>query len=263
MIARTPDHVPLSPEGSNPALLSLETRLRNDFQSYAILESIGSLTHEDRDYAETWSSTSQNCQKLLMQWYQNHFDPSPSNSPSSRKMYDPFCLKILWHSTFMHLYTRFDDLECACGREGETVSQQKSAYATSWARSADAKRTLLHAALILRHFQSIALGTEPAIHVPMALYYCGIAWTCFTRFSTEFSMVENNAEEIDIPELKMLGVNPSKLLYEVTRGIQPGRPESGPFFMIIDLLGKISHWKVSQNLSSTLLAFVETLPDLF
>ncbi|GAB1192603.1 hypothetical protein APSETT444_001796 [Aspergillus pseudonomiae] len=263
MAVQAPVHIPPSPAVTGPLSLSVETRPGDDFECYAILECIGALAHEDRDAGGTRLDIVQNCQRLLTQWYLRRFNHSPRNPLHASKIQDPFCLMILWHSTFMHLYTRFDDLECACGREGEAVSQQKRPYAEAWVRSVDAKRTLLHATLVQRHFQSIAVGAEPAVHVPMALYYCGIAWASFTQFRMLEPPSDGDSEELDFPELRMLGVNQTKLFCEVTRGIQLGRLESGPLFVIIDLLGKISHWKISETLSATLLAFVEDLPDLF
>lgn len=98
----------------------------------------------------------------------------------------------------------------------------------------------------------------------MALYYAGIAWASFTQFGeSDDARIDRNAEDLDFPELRLLGINQMKFFAEVMGNIQMGRPESGPLFRAIDLLGKINHWKLSQNLSSTLLVFVENMPDLF
>ncbi|KAJ5591058.1 hypothetical protein N7450_005030 [Penicillium hetheringtonii] len=258
--------IPRSPPSTDPMSLLLETKPGSDFESYAILESIGSLVLEDRGSAGMQDpATVEKYQRLLIQWFiqrQNHTQETARQSSSATA--DPFCLRILWHSTIMHLYTRFDDLECACGREGEKLSRQKRAYATSWAKSTNAKRTLLHAALIQRQFQTHALGVEPAIHVPMALYYAGLAWASFTQFGgSDDAQIDRSTEELDFPELRLLGINQIKLFTEIMGNIRMGRPESGPLFRAIDLLGKINHWKLSQNLTSTLLAFVENMPDLF
>ncbi|GAD97253.1 hypothetical protein ANI_1_1736134 [Paecilomyces variotii No. 5] len=265
LLTQQPYHVPPSPS-TDPMSLLVETKPGNDFESFVILESIGSLILEDRGFVQMQhSATVEKYERLLIQWFLQRQNDNTENGPQSNSTTaDPFCLRILWHSTFMHLYTRFDDLECACGREGEKLSQQKRTYAASWAKSTNAKRTLLHAALIQRQFQTHALGAEPAIHVPMALYYTGIAWASFTQFGgSDDARIDRNAEDLDCPELRLLGINQMKFFTEVMGNIQMGRPESVPLFRAIDLLGKINHWKLSQNLSSTLLAFVENTPDLF
>ncbi|KAE8143801.1 fungal-specific transcription factor domain-containing protein [Aspergillus pseudotamarii] len=248
--------ISLSPEsGSFPCLRTLE----NDFQSYATLDSIGALAYEDRDFEPSWHATMQKCQGLLIDWYQKYVTSSEvSHKP------DHFCLIILWHSIFMHLYTRFDDLECACGRDGEGPAQKQRAYATSWAASENAARTLLHAILIQQHFQLLPVGAEPAIHVPMALYYCGIAWTSFTRFGSKLNERSVDTTELfNFPEMRSVGISQTKLFQDSTSSVQWGNPESAPFFRIIDLLGKISHWKVSGSFVTTLLSLVEDTQDLF
>ena len=177
---------------------------------------------------------------------------------------DPFCLMILWHSTFMSLYADFSRLECACGREGEDFSLRDRVYAQTWARSEDAKRCLLHAALIQRHFQSMPIGTEPAIHVPMALYYCGIAWTSYTRFADRiaFSMSEGETN-LQYSEMRLIGINETKLFVEALAKVESGRPDSSPFFKVIDMLGRITHWKIASSLASTLLVVIEDSEHLF
>ncbi|KAL5366582.1 hypothetical protein BJX96DRAFT_182785 [Aspergillus floccosus] len=266
LLTQQPDPILPSSPPTDPMSLLVETKPGNEFESYAILESIGSLALEDRGSAGLQHlATFEKYQRLLIQWFLQWQGHDPTNSlQSSSTTADPFCLRILWHSTFMHLYTRFDDLECACGREGEMLSQQKCTYAASWARSLNAKRALLHAALIQRQFQAQALGAEPPLHVPMALYYAGIAWASFTQFGgSDDTRIDCNAEDLDFPELRLLGINQMKFFAEVMSNIQMGRPESGPLFRVIDLLGKINHWKLSQNLSSTLVAFVENMSDIF
>lgn len=228
------------------------------FELCAILESIGSLARENRDSVAEWPCTAQKCQELLRRWYVKYL---PSIMHSN---HDTFCLMILWHSTFMDLHANFDVLECACGREGSEVAQKHLAYAQTWVQSVDAKRCLLHAALIQRLFQSMSIGTEPSIHVPMCLYYCGVAWACYIRFGgkCEPSAVAA-AADMNFPELQLLGVNEKRLFLDVAGGLQRGRLESSPLFKVIDLLQRISHWKLSHSFASTLLALVEETQDLF
>ncbi|KAE8341953.1 hypothetical protein BDV24DRAFT_45916 [Aspergillus arachidicola] len=231
----------------------------NDFLSYTTLESISALAYENRDFEPSWHATRQKCEGLLLDWYQNYARVSDMNDKP-----DHFCLIILWHSIFMHLYNRFDELECACGRDGEEAAQKARSYATSWAASGDAIRTLLHALLIQQHFQRLPVGASPAVHVPMALYYCGIAWTSFTRFRSNINGLSvDNTELFDLPEMRSVGVNQTKLFQDAITGVQWGSPESAPFFKIIDLLGRISHWKVAGSFATTLLSLVEDMPDLF
>ncbi|QMW35001.1 hypothetical protein G4B84_010492 [Aspergillus flavus NRRL3357] len=110
----------------------------NDFPSYTTLESIGASAYKNREIGSSWHAIRQKCDGLLLDWYHNYARASSINDKP-----DDFCLIILWHSIFMHLYTRFDELECSCGRDGEDAAQKARSYATSWATSGDATRTPL------------------------------------------------------------------------------------------------------------------------
>jgi hypothetical protein len=231
---------------------------KNDFLSYTMLESIAALSYEDRSRGTSGRAAVQQCEEWLIEWYRTYAQVS-----NASKHPDHFCLMILWHSIFMHLDTRFDQLECACGREGETTAQKYRSYASTWADSRDATRALIHATLIQQHFQLLPIGAEPAIHVPMALYNCGIAWACFTRFGSGVgdSFVDP-ATLGEFSEMKLFGVKQLKPFHDIKSSIQWGKSESAQLFKIIDLLGKISHWKVAGSFSTTLMSLVDT-QDLF
>ena len=220
------------------------------FLSYAILEAIAASSCESREPLARWRLAAQQCREWLLMWYDKYQKDIGPHEP------DSFCLMILWHSTFMSLHADFDRLECACGREGYDVAQENKEYAYEWARSADAKRCILHAILIQRYLESLKLGTEPSIHVPMSLYRTGIVWYCYAHFSAGAESASGLTEEVDFPELRLLGINEKKLLSEAS-GFQFGRPGSSSLCKVIDLLQRVGHWGVSRRLSSTLVALVE------
>ena len=228
----------------------------NRFSSYAILEAIAASSYESREPLARWRLAAQQCREWLFMWYNKYQKDIGSHEP------DPFCLMILWHSTFMSLHADFDRLECACGREGYDVAQENKEYAYEWTRSADAKRCLLHAVLIQRYLESLKLGTEPSIHVPISLYRAGIVWYCFTHFAAEGESASGLTEDVDFPELRLLGINGKQLLLEAS-GFQFGRPGSSSLCKVIDLLQRIGHWGVSRSLSSTLVALAEGGQDPF
>ncbi|GKZ25808.1 hypothetical protein AbraIFM66951_000791 [Aspergillus brasiliensis] len=232
---------------------------QNDFLSYAMLESIGALASEDRSRGPSGRAVVRQCEELLMEWYCKYAHVS-----NASKHPDHFCLLILWHSIFMHLDTGFDQLECACGRDGDAAAQKSRPYASSWAESRAATRALLHATCIHQHFQLLPIGAEPAIHVPMALYHCGIAWACFTRFGSGVgdSLVDP-ATLSEFPEIKLFGAKQLKSFHDIRSNLQWGKSECGPMLKTIDLLGKISHWKVAGSFATTLMALVDTQDFFF
>ncbi|KAL4806492.1 hypothetical protein BDV18DRAFT_159666 [Aspergillus unguis] len=227
---------------------------QNDFLSYAMLESFEALAY-DRSCGPSGRAAVHHYE-VLIEWYRKYAQIS-----NASKHPDHLCLIILWHSVFMHLDTDFNQLECALGREGESTAQRSRPYACRWAQSSGAARALLHATLVQQHFQLLPIGAEPAIHVPMALYNCGIAWTCFTRFGASF-VDTTDLSSSEFPELKLLGHKQMKMFQEIRSNVQLGKAESGPLLKIIDLLGKISHWKVAGSFATTLMALVDT-HDLF
>ncbi|KAL3483023.1 fungal-specific transcription factor domain-containing protein [Aspergillus germanicus] len=248
-----------SPSSENSLPQLPRPLLENDFVSYASLEVIGAIVSETTASGSSKYTTVSKCQDLLIGWYNKYIKRTNRNPVP-----DHFCLMILWHSIFMHLYTPFNELECACGRDGEVASQRHRRVATSWAGSSDAVRTLLHACLIQHHFQLLPVGAEPAMHVPMALYRCGIAWTSFTRFgSSPGEESVHTTEDWDFPELRLFDTNEVRMFQDIVRGVQRERADSAPLFRIIDLLGKISHWKVAGSFATTLLSLVEDVQDLF
>lgn len=182
---------------------------------------------------------------------------------------------ILWHSIFINLYANINVLECACGREGYGLAQMHASSVRSWIQSPDAKRALLHAMLLQRAFEALPAGAEPAIHVPLSLYHCGIVWACFLHFekvdggqqgdkegegSTPVSLSADDARHFE--ELHLPGVDGIGILEQLGT-VSPGRLALGSLFRIIDLLQRINHFKVSQSLATTLLALVEEMQGLF
>ncbi|KAJ5083006.1 hypothetical protein N7532_012049 [Penicillium argentinense] len=224
----------------------------SNFALCGSLESISAIACEDHSFANDWASTSRKCHPLLSEWHSKYAHSMAGKSGWS-------CLMMLWHSIYIMLHIDFNALECACGREGYDAVQKHTPYARSWVRSTDAKRALLHAMLIQRHFESLPVGVEPAIHVPMCLYYCGVIWACFICFSDRGDVDEDPvsvsaADAQQFAELRLPGVDGIRLCLEETGAIVPRRLATGSMFRIIDLLKRISHWKIAKSLAATLLA---------
>jgi hypothetical protein len=240
------------PPTNNPHPQNLPV-LVSDFALCAMLESISALACEDRDLDPSWSIK---CHDLLIQWY-NQYHPSMQGKSSW------FCLMMLWHSIFIMLHADLNALECGCGREGYDSTQKHLPYVKNWLRSTDAKRCLLHALLIQKNFESLPAGAEPALHAPMCLYYCGLLWACFMCFDDVDPVTVAEADNLQFAELRLHGVDGVGILLEQMGGLQPRRLATASLFRVIDLLQRISHWKISQSLAGTLLALVEETQDLF
>ncbi|KAJ5930218.1 hypothetical protein N7466_005711 [Penicillium verhagenii] len=239
----------------------LQTTSPDDFELCGMLECISALACEEReknrDSSSFEPSQSPSCHHLLTKWHTTY---QPTMAGKSSWSY----LMILWHSVFMTLHADFNAIECAFGREGYEAAQSHLPYARTWVHSMDAKRCLLHAMLIQKNFESLPAGAEPAFHVPMCLYYCGLVWSCFMCFGGDQDPVTVVAgDNLQFDELRLQGVDGIGAFLEQTGGLQPSKLAMGSLFRVIDLLQRISHWKISQSLASTLLALVEETQDLF
>ncbi|KAJ5681970.1 uncharacterized protein N7477_001910 [Penicillium maclennaniae] len=226
----------------------------SDFQLYATLDSISAMACECQDHFSTTLHEAQKCQDMLLSWYKTHLS---SAGPSDIWAYP---LKILWHSTFILLYSDLDALERACGRDGPEVAQEAVGYARKWANSQDATRALVHAACIRKHFESMSIGSECPLQIPTCLYHCGIIWFCFGHFedNSHGGLVEHN-----FPELDLAGVNVGEINAAELRNSQIERKAANQVFGIVGLLQSIRHWKLALSLASTLLALIEGQENVF
>ncbi|KAJ5976339.1 hypothetical protein N7481_010046 [Penicillium waksmanii] len=268
---------------SSPAQISQSrSRSPGDFALNGLLESINALTYEDQDRHSSnpnWMNTVEKSHTLLTTFHAK-YNPNPnphsqSNKPSHSPSHPSYthtwpCTMILWHSIFITLHTDINALECAFGREGHDpkLTPMHTSYAKSWIHTLDAKRALLHAMLLQRHFETLPAGAEPAIHVPLSLYYCGIVWACFLCFGRQdgvhISMpVTLTAGDVrHFEEFGLAGVDGVGLL-EQLGSILPGRLAMGSLLRVVDLLQRINHFRISQRLAETLLAVVEETQGLF
>lgn len=226
----------------------------SDFELCAMLESISAMSCEYHESFSTAPQFAQECQEMLIRWYEtNRSTIGPGNAWA-------YPLMILWHSTFILLYSNLDVLERACGRDGPEAAQEAVGYARQWANSQDATRTLMHAVCIRRQFESMPIGSECPLHVPTCLYHCGIIWFCFGHFgnSSNGAGVERN-----FPELDLIGVHANQIDATELGNSKLERNAANQVFRIIGLLQSIRHWKLSLSLASTLLALIEAQDNVF
>ncbi|KAJ6096562.1 hypothetical protein N7486_007308 [Penicillium sp. IBT 16267x] len=226
----------------------------NDFQLYASLESISAMACECQKAFSTTPHESQKCQEMLLSWYKTHLSTA---APSEAWAYP---LMILWHSTFIILYSDLDALERACGRDGPEAAREAAGYARQWANSQDATRSLTHAVCIRKHFESISIGSECPLQIPTCLYHCGIIWFCYGHFdaSSSGSVMERN-----FPEFDLAGVNVGEIEAMELSNSQIERKAAIQVFGIVGLLQSIRHWRLSLSFASTLLALIEGQHNVF
>jgi len=175
---------------------------------------------------------------------------------------DHIDMSILWHLAYMSIAADFDLLERAIGREGAELAAEDRSAVVRWADSDQAKRCVVHGLIVQKKLENLPLGSEPAIHVPRALFRAGIAWFCYTRFATradegggEQRMPVATEKSLDFPEFKLLGVNPALLLFQAN-GYKHGRPTTteinAALSGLTDLLRRIGHWEIARRFAAIL-----------
>lgn len=256
-----PQHVSHAPQ--NPA--SPKETIPSDFELCAMLESISAIAYEEavenpRRIFSDFPYFASKPRELLAQWH-TKYQPSIRGNTASHN------LMILWHFAFIIIHADLNALECAHGRDGTEAAQKNIPYARDFVQSTNGKRCVLHAMLIQRHFESLPAGVEPAFHVHLCLYYCGIIWASFIERNTEAcskpTMVLSAEDHASFLELQFPGIDNIGNYLGQVNGLQPRKLALGSLFRVISLLQRISSWRIAQNLASTLLALVDETPGLF
>ncbi|KAJ5167110.1 uncharacterized protein N7482_005891 [Penicillium canariense] len=229
-------------------------RGESDFQLCATLESISAMACECREPLSTTPHMPEKCQEMLLSWYETHL------STVSPGVVWEYPLRILWHSTFILLYSDLDALERACGRDGPEAAQGAIEYARQWASSQEATGSLIHAICIRKYFESMSIGSECPLQIPTCLYHCGIIWFCFGQFgdSSNGALMDRS-----FPELDLAGVHVAEIHAAELRNSQVERKAVNQVFRIVGLLQSMRHWKLSLSLASTLLALIEAQDNVY
>ena len=214
------------------------------FSAYAILEGIGAAICEDR-IGDRFDHMSAKTYELdLVSWYETYGQSLKSES-------DPLCLSILWHWIFMSNLVDLSRLELAVGKKGASRAASLAAYIHEWSSSIDSKRCLIHASLLQSQLENIPLRRVLAIHVPRCLFSAAITWAAHLHSG---SLTIPPLENLDFPELRLLGVNFSRHWNNVI-GARKGSlstVKGNTLCKVADMLREISHWEIAGRFSRIL-----------
>lgn len=222
---------------------------QSQFSAYGVLESISAQVIEVRRSSTFDEYESRRFSSILMQWWRIYTDHFPWDTD------DQFNLPILWHSIFISVYADVDLLEQASGRDGVNTSISSAPVIQAWVSSLDASRCLVHALLIQRHLERMRVSSEPAIHVPRALFTAALAWFCFTRVGGGRTI---DGDAFEAPEIQLVGGSKSS---RDVHGHSFGEATSAnvsQLYRLVDLLGRLGRWGISESFSSILCAALES-----
>ncbi|KAL4889515.1 hypothetical protein BDV59DRAFT_195627 [Aspergillus ambiguus] len=220
---------------------------KSRFAAYGVLESINADIIETRHSNALSADEAKRISKLLILWWQTY-------SVHLRDDEDPFGLPVLWHSIYMSLYVDIDLLEQAIGRCGYLPKVRAVNKVRTWASSLDASKCLVHALLIQRYLERMRVSSEPAIHIPRALFSAALVWICFNRIGYK---KEIDLQAFEAPEIQLLG---SKSALQEVQGQAFGDPafaDVNHLHRLIDLLHRVGRWAISKTFASVLCAALE------
>lgn len=189
----------------------------------------------------------------LLSWHRRYSSQVQQSKPSY------ISLMIWWHASFMALYADADLLERSIGRDGRQVADQAKKEIDEWATSSEARQSVLHALLVLKHLEMLPIGLEPAIHVPKAVFYAAMAVYSYIKFTLKMrSSYTPSQDEVEIPELQVsASVDHSQAGSNRVSAASFQPVESSTLCSAMDLLRRMGHWEISRRFSSIL----ETLLD--
>lgn len=155
---------------------------------------------------------------------------------------------VLWHLIWISLHADMELLERSVGRDGSKLCQSDLTNVQEWAESPDARRVVAHAMTIRKVMEHFPLTSEPAIHIPRALFYSAICLFCYSKYGS--SLGEQN--KWDFPEFQLLHVNVASLLRGAKGSSSRNDEDFGPVYGFADLLQRIGHYEVSRKFASIL-----------
>lgn len=190
-------------------------KYRSMFYSWARLSGIGASICEQRHLNILSSKGVAEFEFDLANWFNLAGDCCDCGQVQSVTQPDlPFCLRPLWHHTFIALHVDLDILEQAVGRDGTNLSSHLLRYIQDWISSPELKRCLLHALCLQDLVASTALSSTIAIHTPRILFTAALCWQCYIIYSSWFQAPagldsprlcdEMSGYLLELPEFRLL-----------------------------------------------------------
>ncbi|KAH9844687.1 zinc finger protein klf1 [Teratosphaeria destructans] len=227
------------------------------FTAYGVLSSLNASIIEARHSLTLSDSKIELLSKGLISWYQVCEQNGIFNKP------DNFNMQVLWHAAFIVLHVDIGALEAAIGRDGHRAAEGSAMEVRKWLSSSSAVRCLLHGLLLQEQVESMRFGSEPALHVPRALYTAALVWLVCSQFSVPGQVRMPNMAALPFAEIQLVKGASQQRLREF--GVSPGSDlaalSTGITYGLIDLLQRAGRWGIAESLANTLTAALEAHVD--
>jgi hypothetical protein len=156
---------------------------QSPLNAWAVLSGIGATICEYRALKMLSSQRIVDLEADLVAWYTSRNCCKKELCRNVQEPELPFCLRPLWHYTFMALHADMDLLEASVGRDGNTDLESKMDLVRAWISSRESKRCLLHALLLQNLVRSTTVDAAIPIHIPRILFSAALCWYSFTLYS--------------------------------------------------------------------------------
>ncbi|KAL2783255.1 hypothetical protein BJX66DRAFT_134762 [Aspergillus keveii] len=220
------------------------------FAAYGVLESINALVLEARRSQSFDEHESTRLSNLLMRWwrkYSVYLLPEENGG-------DCVTLPVLWHSIYLVIYADMELLERVSRRDAQAAAGTNGSLVRSWSRSLDASKCVVHAFLVRCYVERMTVSTEPAIHLPRALFGAAISWFCFTHIGGQQGI---DARAFDTPEIQSIRRH-TVVPVQLEKGIRDSVfADLSHVHHFIDLLNRVGRWGISASFASVLCSVVE------
>ncbi|KAI0127397.1 hypothetical protein BJ170DRAFT_595267 [Xylariales sp. AK1849] len=161
-------------------------------------------------------------------------------------------LTVIWHAVHMSVLVNFDLLEKAVGREGRRLTQSEEEALKKWFEANESRVCIKHALMIQRHMDSYPIASEPAMHIPRALFWAGIVVFCHIRWGT----YDKSTLLTPSAAFGVRGTGESKHyklgLSELDEIVIDNSLLKTMLFMLTDMLRSIRHWGLAQRFAQIL-----------
>ncbi|KAJ5653673.1 hypothetical protein N7490_000676 [Penicillium lividum] len=246
-----PSEVPKTPSRS---LLSSYVPETSSLTAYAAMESISLQVVLQRSHQETGQTTIEAVHESFADLH-HHLLPCWPPYDHGHNAQESLQLRVLQSLTYMEALADFDLLERVVGRDGSKTTTGEIASVTSWANSSHGQRCILHAIVIKRHVEASKITSEPALHIPRAMFWAGLALFCYIRFGKSDRSLYNlqSSVSLDFSEFSSMGINLEALVSEIgpldSHGLLSLKLI---FFSIIDFLEYAGHWRITKRFAAIL-----------
>ncbi len=155
---------------------------RSLMNAWAVLSGIGATIAEHRSLQTLSLQRVAELENGLVTWYtlRNCCKIEPCRNTHEPEL--PFCLRPLWHYTFMTLSADIDLLEEAIGRDGAMIPASRPDQIRTWTSSPESKRCLFHALLLQNLINQTTVDSSVAIFTPRLLFSAAVCWHCFNLY---------------------------------------------------------------------------------